>query len=419
MPDAKSDIDIDVGDVLKKGANEIGIDDLSRMGLKKVKVLKHSQIQKLMKDAVSKSIDRFLVGALGQSENERLRKLIKAKEIELTGETVEDKSGLKSEVNELKRSFAVQNQRLEEAKAKVAQDTKKEYERLSEMTSLENQIIQRQKKESELRDQLQESSTLISELKDKLRVSENTHNQDMTKFQDLERFNIVQDELNNIEEENLKINGEREKLKDALIGQRDKVLMLEKNVEEKNSQITGLSERNKILEDEVKSSSQSTNEEKDVVRDKDLKISQLEAEGSKNITLLEHSEKEIANLQGMVTNLTQQISRPVEKEDNSAAMMEAMKKMMDDMQGDMSEKLDKIKIRAGRGGGGGGGGDYVDDADLDPAEVLKSLFKADAANQITDSNIAEVGVQERTPLKKKDLAKNLKRLKALKDIKKD
>lgn len=236
MSEAANKINIDVGDVLKRGSNEVGMDELNKMGLKKVKVIRHSQVQELISQAVDNAISRFIFGAEGRKEHERLMSLINEKENALSDVSGAERSELKSEVESLKKNMQDQAARLEEAKAKVIEETKKEYEALAEKASLENQLIMQKKTELDLHKQLQEMTMLMGQLKEKVRSSESQQNQNVLKFQDLEKLPILEEELDNLQTENENLQKEVDLHKEKLEAEKQKNQMAAKAIGEKLKQ---------------------------------------------------------------------------------------------------------------------------------------------------------------------------------------
>lgn len=541
MSEAGNKINIDVGDVLKRGSNEVGMAELNKMGLKKVKVIRHSQVQELISQAVENAISRFIFGAEGRKEHERLMSLITEKESALSDVSGAERSELKSEVETLKRQMQDQAKRLEEAKAKVIEETKKEYEALAEKTSLENQLVMQKKVELELHGQLQEMTMLMGQLKEKIRLGESQQNQNVMKFQDLEKIPILEEEIGNletevenlqkeIEENKTKVDAEKQKNQMAAkaIGEKlkqteelnSKILKLEEEKRKNESEQSALkelirekdfsikeaqskldrmkSEKDELLQttksshlgldselkkafsekelahQKVSQLESSNNSLKDQLREKEfslremqLKVEHLQSEKdqsarhgaqlesqivalnasnleakliSEKLTLKEESAREkleelknnvavansekekvlaslhvaqgeIENLQNTISELTQQLTEK-SSEDKNAAMMEAIKAMMSDMKGDISEQISKVKLRAGSGGGGGGNNDnYVE---LDPAVILKNMFA-----EKVESNFGKVALDSRKTAGKKDFGKTLDALKSLNKDKKE
>ncbi len=252
MSEAAKKINIDVGDVLKKGSNEVGMAELNKMGLTKVKVIRHSQVQELISQAVENAISRFIFGAEGRKEHERLMSLINEKESALSDSSGGDRAELKNEVETLKRQMQDQAKRLDEAKAKVIEETKKEYEALAEKTSLENQLIMQKKTELSLHQQLQEMTLMLGQLKEKVREGESQQKQNFAKFQDLEKLPILEEELKNLESDNESLAKELEEYKQKLENEKQNAKLATSSVGEKQKLFEELRVKLSKFEEEKK-----------------------------------------------------------------------------------------------------------------------------------------------------------------------
>ena len=217
MSEVGNKININVGDVLKKGSNELGMDELNKMGLKKVKVIRHSQVQEVISQAVDNAISKFIFGAEGRKEHERLMSLITEKESALSDVSGAERTELKGEVETLKKQMQEQSKRLEEAKAKVIEETKKEYEALAEKTSLENQLILQKRSEEALQLQLQETSALVEPLKEKLEAEKQKNQMAARAISEkLKQSEELNGKLSRAEEEKRKLEAEFSSAKDMI-----------------------------------------------------------------------------------------------------------------------------------------------------------------------------------------------------------
>ena len=286
MSEVGNKININVGDVLKKGSNELGMDELNKMGLKKVKVIRHSQVQELISQAVDNAISKFIFGAEGRKEHERLMSLITEKESALSDVSGAERTELKGEVETLKKQMQEQSKRLEEAKAKVIEETKKEYEALAEKTSLENQLILQKRSEEALQLQLQETSALVEPLKEKLEAEKQKNQMAARAISEkLKQSEELNGKLSRAEEEKRKLEAEFSSAKDMI---REKEFALR----ESQSKFERLQQENdekiKIVQ---KSSTGLDSELKKISSEKEsafLKNAQLEAQ----LNLLKDADKE-------------------------------------------------------------------------------------------------------------------------------
>lgn len=277
MSEAAKKINIDVGDVLKKGSNEVGMAELNKMGLTKVKVIRHSQVQELISQAVENAISRFIFGAEGRKEHERLMSLINEKESALTDTQGGERAELKNEVETLKRQMQDQAKRLDEAKAKVIEETKKEYEILAEKTSLENQLIMQKKTELTLQQQLQEMTLLLGQLKEKVREGELHQKQNLAKLQDLEKLPILEEELKNLESDNESLAKELEEYKQKLESEKQNARLATSSVGEKQKLFDEMRVKLNKLEEDKKKSDAELIALKDAAREKEFAQRELQS----------------------------------------------------------------------------------------------------------------------------------------------
>jgi hypothetical protein len=344
MSEAAKKINIDVGDVLKKGSNEVGMAELNKMGLTKVKVIRHSQVQELISQAVENAISRFIFGAEGRKEHERLMSLINEKESALSDSSGGDRAELKSEVETLKRQMQDQAKRLEEAKAKVVEETKKEYEALAEKTSLENQLIMQKKAELVLHQQLQEMTMVMGQLKEKVREGESQQKQNFVKFQELEKLSILEEELKNLESDNESLGKELEEYKQKLENERQNAKLASSSVGEKQKLFDELRVKLSKLEEEKKKIENDQVALKEANREKEFALRELQ---NKLDHLSLEKEDVLKNAQTSRSGLDSELKKIVSEKDNAIQKSAQLETNLNSLKDQVREKdfaLQKMQL---------------------------------------------------------------------------
>lgn len=337
MSEVGNKINIDVGDVLKKGSNEIGMAELNKMGLKKVKVIKHSQVQELISQAVENAISRFIFGAEGRKEHERLMSLISEKENALSDVSGVERSELKDEVESLKKKMQEQAQRLEEAKAKVIEETKKEYEALAEKTSLENQLIMKEKSELELHKQLQEMTMLMGQLKEKIRISENDQN---SKYQELAKLPVLEERLSTIEAENEELAREVELSKEKIEAEKQKNIMAAKAISEKLKQSEELYAKISKLEAEKQKAESEQAQLKEAIREKEFALKEFQSKAER---LQTDKEDIIKNAKSSQTGLDSELKKAYAEKDSALQKVSQLESTASTLKDQLREKEFSIR----------------------------------------------------------------------------
>lgn len=332
MSEVSNKINIDVGDVLKKGSNEIGMAELNKMGLKKVKVIKHSQVQELISQAVENAISRFIFGAEGRKEHERLMSLISEKENALSDVSGVERSELKNEVESLKKKMQEQAQRLEEAKAKVIEETKKEYEALAEKTSLENQLIMKEKSELELHRQLQEMTMLMGQLKEKVRNSENEQS---AKYQELAKLPVLEEQLSTLESENEELLKEVALAKEKIEAEKQKNIMAAKAISEKLKQSEELYAKISKLEAEKQKAESEHAQLKESIREKEFALKEYQSKAER---LQTDKEDIIKNAKSSQTGLDSELKKAYAEKDSALQKVSQLESTASTLKDQLREK---------------------------------------------------------------------------------
>lgn len=151
----------------------MGISQLNKLGLKKVKVIRHSQINKLIETAVNNVISKRLTETTRKADEENaqtLRALLEEKERALkNGETLKsEQQKLTQQINDLNKKLNEKESNLKQSQQKILEESRNEYKRLVKQKQAEQEINNLKEAVTELNSNLEAVTKENAELEKNL-----------------------------------------------------------------------------------------------------------------------------------------------------------------------------------------------------------------------------------------------------------